>query len=281
MGWDPNRRVTRTSTRRGASRMARCRPVSFQSPKPLTAFSGCRLSPATSTGSTASSSFAGPCLPAPSGKVFADGAGVLVVSKELVLLKAGVVASHVALEGIHGFRRRWRDPDGSVWVGLRGQEVPLCNVSDRGVTCFGKSDGIRLSAVMSACSGGFWVADRRRSSTGAVVVRWRPIQSRPRMESWPARLAERSGWPASEQSTLGSSDGSASTHQCARVVRASAEPRNATPERVPRKPPPQSPRETQPSQLTHAYERTNAPGRRLWPPAWTTRIAEEREGYRR
>ena len=34
------------------------------------------------------------------------------------------------------------------------------------------------------------------------------------------------------------------------------------------------------SPFTNDFERIDAPERRLWPPAWTPRIAEDREGYR-
>ena len=47
-----------------------------------------------------------------------------------------------------------------MWVGLREQDAPLCNVSDHGVKCFGKNDGIPLSdinAVMPDGGGGVWL----------------------------------------------------------------------------------------------------------------------------
>ena len=113
-----------------------------------------------------------PVPPGPSGKVFADSAGGLWVvdSKEFVHLKSGVVASHFELKGIHGFQSISGDPDGTVWVGLRGQDAPLCNVSDHGVKCFGKNDGIPssdINAVMPDGSGGLWLGG------STALVHWR------------------------------------------------------------------------------------------------------------
>ena len=96
------------------------------------------------------------------------------------------------------------------------------------------------------------------------------------------------------RSTLGSSDGSASTHHCAEVVRTRAEPGTPHPKGSltppcqvvsshPRSRPKPSPsRRNTPSQSSRStlFEPTNAPERRLWPPARTPRIAEDREGYR-
>ena len=59
-----------------------------------------------------------------------------------------------------------------MWVGLRGQDAPLCSAGDRGVKCFGKNDGIELSdinAVMPDGGGGLWLGiDGSRS----LASRW-------------------------------------------------------------------------------------------------------------
>jgi signal transduction histidine kinase/ligand-binding sensor domain-containing protein len=95
------------------------------------------------------------------GKVFADSAGgVWVVGDELVHLKDGVVMSHVKLDGTHGFQSISEGPDGSLWVGRRASDAPLCRVTDDGVECFGKDDGIPLAGVDSVLadgSGGYWL----------------------------------------------------------------------------------------------------------------------------
>ncbi len=47
-----------------------------------------------------------------------------------------------------------------MWVGLRGQDAPLCNASDNGVKCIGKNDGLPLreiNAVLPDGSGGLWL----------------------------------------------------------------------------------------------------------------------------
>lgn len=112
-----------------------------------------------------------PVPPGPSGKVLADSAGGLwIVAEELVRLKSGVVVAHFDLQGIHGFQSISADSDGTLWVGLRGQDAPLCAVSDRGVKCFGKNDGIQLSdinAVMPDGGGGLWLGG------STALVHWR------------------------------------------------------------------------------------------------------------
>ena len=99
--------------------------------------------------------------PGPAGGVFADHAGGLwVTAEELVHLKSGVVTSHFQLKGTHNFQSMGEDPDGSLWVGLRASEAPLCHVTDRGVRCFGKNDGVpitTINAVLADRSGGFWL----------------------------------------------------------------------------------------------------------------------------
>lgn len=97
----------------------------------------------------------------PVGKVFADHAGGLwVVAEELVHVKDGVVTSHFALEGLHGFQSVSQDPDGSLWVGLRGSEAPLCRIRDGAVKCFGKAEGIPIAAINAVLpdgKGGYWL----------------------------------------------------------------------------------------------------------------------------
>ena len=111
-----------------------------------------------------------PVPPGPSGKVFADSAGGLwVTAREVVHLKKGVVASHFELDGTHAFQSVSEDPEGNVWVGLRGQDAPVCNASDHGVKCFGKNDGLLLSeinAVLPDGSGGLWLGG------STALVRW-------------------------------------------------------------------------------------------------------------
>jgi signal transduction histidine kinase/ligand-binding sensor domain-containing protein len=107
----------------------------------------------------------------PAGKIFADHAGGLwVVAQEFVHLKNGVVTSHFELKGIHGFQSISEDPDGSLWVGRRASDAPLCHVTDNGVRCFGKDDGIPIAAVnsiLSDGSGGFWLGG------STALVHWR------------------------------------------------------------------------------------------------------------
>jgi len=104
----------------------------------------------------------------PIGKILADHEGGLwVVADELVHLKDGVVTSHFELKGLHGFQSITQDPDGSLWVGLRASDGPLCHVTDGAVKCFGKADGIQISAVNAVLAdgkGGFWLGGQ-----GALV----------------------------------------------------------------------------------------------------------------
>src|SRR5208282_3146409 len=97
----------------------------------------------------------------PVGKIFADHAGGLwIVAEELVHVKDGVIVSHFEVHGLHGFQSITEDSDGSLWVGLRASEAPLCHVTDRVVKCFGKADGMTISAVNAVLAdgkGGFWL----------------------------------------------------------------------------------------------------------------------------
>jgi len=102
-----------------------------------------------------------PVPPDPSGKVFADRAGGLwVAARELAHLQGRTVTSQFQLEGTHAFQSISLASEGSVWVGLRGQDAPLCKASAQGVKCFGRNDGISLStinAVLPDGNGGLWL----------------------------------------------------------------------------------------------------------------------------
>jgi len=123
-----------------------------------------------------------PVPPGPSGRVFADSAGGLwVTARELVHLKKGVVVSQFELAGTHGFQSISEDPEGTVWVGLRGKDAPLCNASDHGVKCIGKNDGLPLSdvnAVLADGSGGLWLGG------SSALVRWRGGRA---LETYPVK----------------------------------------------------------------------------------------------
>src|SRR5271166_6607949 len=78
-------------------------------------------------------------------------------------LKNGVVTSQVELDGLlPDTNNVSEDADGSIWVvrGDNGVTEPVCHVSERGVRCFGKSDGIPITpidAILADGSGGFWL----------------------------------------------------------------------------------------------------------------------------
>ena len=95
------------------------------------------------------------------GSILADHAGGLwMVADALIHLKGGVVPSRFAVSGT-AFQSISEDPDGSVWVAARrGSDQPFCHVTDRGVRCFGKNDGISIPAVNAVAAdgnGGFWL----------------------------------------------------------------------------------------------------------------------------
>ena len=87
-------------------------------------------------------------------------------------LKNGVVTSQVELDGLlPDTNNVSEDADGSIWV-VRGDNSvtePVCHVSERGVKCFGKSDGIAITpidAILADGSGGFWLGGQ------AALVHW-------------------------------------------------------------------------------------------------------------
>ena len=110
------------------------------------------------------------CFKQTNRKIFADHAGGLwVEAEELVRVRDGVVTSHFELKGLHGFQSISEDPDGSLWVGLRAPAGPLCHVTDGAVKCFGKADGIPISAVNAVLAdgkGGFWLGGQ------GTLVHW-------------------------------------------------------------------------------------------------------------
>lgn len=86
--------------------------------------------------------------------------------------KNGVVTSQVELDGLlPDTNNVSEDADGSIWV-VRGDNSvtePVCHVSERGVKCFGKSDGIPITpidAILADGSGGFWLGGQ------AALVHW-------------------------------------------------------------------------------------------------------------
>jgi signal transduction histidine kinase/ligand-binding sensor domain-containing protein len=87
-------------------------------------------------------------------------------------LKNGVVTSQVELDGLlPDTNNVSEDADGSIWV-VRGDNSvtePVCHVSERGMKCFGKSDGIPITpidAILADGSGGFWLGGQ------AALVHW-------------------------------------------------------------------------------------------------------------
>ncbi len=87
-------------------------------------------------------------------------------------LKDGVVTSHFELEGLMPNAGNVSlDTDSSLWVvrGENGISEPVCHVTDRGVKCFGKSNGIPITpvdAILADGSGGFWLGGQ------AALVHW-------------------------------------------------------------------------------------------------------------
>jgi len=133
----------------------------------------------------------------PIGKILADHEGGLwVAAEELVNVKDGIVTSHFQLKGLHGFQSISEDPDGSLWVGLRSSDAPLCHVADGAAKCFGKADGVPISAINAVLgdgSGGLWLGGQ------GVLVHWQAGRSETyklgKYDVWSlARVGERSVW---------------------------------------------------------------------------------------
>jgi signal transduction histidine kinase/ligand-binding sensor domain-containing protein len=99
--------------------------------------------------------------------------GLWVVGRsEVVHLKAGAVVSHFEIGALSAAQSVSEDPDGSLWV-VRGlnsiSDSPLCHVTDSGVKCFGKSDGIPICPIDSLLAdgkGGFWLGGQ------TALVHW-------------------------------------------------------------------------------------------------------------
>jgi len=109
------------------------------------------------------------------GNLVADRAGGLwaIGDHGIVHIKHGAVIAHYELEGIGGHTGISRDPDGSLWItraSNRVTDAPLCHITDMGVRCFGKSDGVPISpadGLVSDGEGGFWVGGQ------TSIVHWR------------------------------------------------------------------------------------------------------------
>ncbi len=107
--------------------------------------------------------------------VHGDRAGGLwaVGEHEVFHLKGRAVVAHFALEAQLRTGNTSEDPDGSLWILDAGFELqaPLCRVADRGLKCFGESDGIPLAtggqALLADGKGGFWLGGQR------AVAHWR------------------------------------------------------------------------------------------------------------
>src|SRR5271167_263214 len=105
--------------------------------------------------------------------VYGDHAGGLWVLgvHGIVRLKGGVVTSHFDLEGI-GNGKISEDSDGSIWVTRGSPKVsdsPLCHITERGIRCFGKADGIPiapLNSILPDGNGGFWLGGQ------TTLVHW-------------------------------------------------------------------------------------------------------------
>jgi len=102
--------------------------------------------------------------------VFADHAGGLwlIGRHDILRLKDGAITSHFKLEGTM-FQGVSEDPDGSLWVAQRKPEAPFCHVTEHGVKCFGKTDGIPISqvdTVLADRKGGFWLGGQ------TALVHW-------------------------------------------------------------------------------------------------------------
>ena len=99
-------------------------------------------------------------------------------------LKDGVVTSQFDLD-VKMFQAISEDADGSLWVLLRDADAPLCHLSSV-PRCFGKADGIPISAVNSLVAdgkGGFWLGGE------TALVHWHAGTS----ETYPIEAAKAGG----------------------------------------------------------------------------------------
>jgi len=97
--------------------------------------------------------------------ILADPAGGLwaIGPRGVLHVKGRVVTSHNELDGLSPHSFMSVGSDGSLWItrsSSAASDAPLCQVTDRAVRCFGKSDGIPISpadALLPDRNGGFWI----------------------------------------------------------------------------------------------------------------------------
>ena len=115
----------------------------------------------------------------------ADTAGDLGNLDEFVRLEEWGRLCPFRLERHARVSKHRRNPDGTVWVGLRGR-TRLFARSDCGVKCFGKDDGVPLTdinAVVLDGSGGLWLGGStalvhwHRGSVSGTHARSKPLSS--------------------------------------------------------------------------------------------------------
>ena len=112
-------------------------------------------------------------------KVSGDRAGGLWLlgDRGMVYAKDGTVRSEFQLEGLGSYQNLSEAPDGSVWVVRAAATVadePLCHVTERGVKCLGKADGVPISPIDSILAdgkGGFWLGGQ------TALAHWRDGKS--------------------------------------------------------------------------------------------------------
>ena len=116
-------------------------------------------------------------------KVFGGRAGGLwaVGSREIAYIKDAAVAFDVQMDGFSSYQNLSEAPDGSLWVARAAANISdsaLCQITERAVKCFGKSEGVSIAPIDSILAdgkGGFWLGGQ------TALVHWRDGAS----ESYP------------------------------------------------------------------------------------------------
>ena len=183
--------------------MARCRPACSRSPRPPTAFSGCYLSQATSTGSTVFGSYVGLSRPVLQGKSLPTAPAVSGLPRESSFTsRRGLSLLSSSWQALTGFKASAKILRVMCGSGYADKTRRSATPATTGSSVSERTMGFRSARSMRCCpmaAVAYGWEDRPPWFAGTVVVCPRRTRSKPSYRVWPARLMERSGWACSRR----------------------------------------------------------------------------------